>query len=865
MASSGVLSQTLHSITTTKLAQLSEQRTAFETGKAKLLHALASTTDPIQKTRLLLDGYKALPSMKNVIVDSQQFHLHAREFLEQSQRDPSISIEFQKRWQAQIQRELHTQSLRYEYASLYGRMVMEWLSNPNDAAETSEDGSVFEKLGRKEMHEQRAQWEAYVFTAGTIENIAMEGYLDGLFCSTKQSRAAVETLRKDTSEFEKAMDVPGQFNETVLKHAINGLLQNDSVTAQKRDVLLDIQSNKDVLYEVIDVLNMRLSSLDAWQWDPAGHPAEQRRQLNGKYRVYYDEDLLQALFLRFIGVQWSVRFREILTAFCRARGTWKQLAKPIPKERKMRREYYLGEETEFNFYHERQETFKEDYFLSQMLQTEDEVDRGYNAESAFQESFETRGPKRKSPVEIKEALLHMLATDIVFGTRLHDNLTVVQSDFKWFGPSLSHSAIFAVLTFFGVSARWIRFFTKALQAPLKLINDGFDAPVQIRKCGVPLSNPLSDFFAETVLFCLDYAVNQRTEGALLYRLHDDFWFWGGDEECVKAWDAINEFTKVTGLELNKEKTGSARINRKNVASVSKSPSLPEGNIHWGFLILDPKAGRFVIDQVQVDTHIDELQRQLDACKSVFAWIQAWNTYAVRFFLTNFGKPANCLGRQHIDMMLNTFEHIQLKIFSPEKLGAGNVTLYVKKMIEDRFDISAIADGFLYFPTNLGGLELKSPFVPLYQIRDHISEDPNHIVDRFFEREEEAYQKAKQTFEDGGLVKDTPRLRYIPEDSDIFMSFEEYTRYREQTSPELLDAYRELHRRPAESFMAQASEVSSVMSWGVWKDLSPYDKWIVSLYAASMIEKFDGLSVVEKGLLPIGLVSMFRKTRVRWQG
>jgi hypothetical protein len=33
----------------------------------------------------------------------------------------------------------------------------------------------------------------------------------------------------------------------------------------------------------------------------------------------------------------------------------------------------------------------------------------------------------------------------------------------------------------------------------------------------------------------------------------------------------------------------------------------------------------------------------------------------------------------------------------------------------------------------------------------------------------------------------------------------------------------------------------------------------------MIACFGGLNVVEKGLLPTGMVSMFRESRFKWQG
>jgi len=66
-----------------------------------------------------------------------------------------------------------------------------------------------------------------------------------------------------------------------------------------------------------------------------------------------------------------------------------------------------------------------------------------------------------------------------------------------------------------------------------------------------------------VLFCLDYAGNQATSGAVLCRLHDGFWFWGQEDECCKAWTAITSFAEVAGLKMNPEKTGAARTSADN--------------------------------------------------------------------------------------------------------------------------------------------------------------------------------------------------------------------------------------------------------------------------------------------------------------
>lgn len=50
----------------------------------------------------------------------------------------------------------------------------------------------------------------------------------------------------------------------------------------------------------------------------------------------------------------------------------------------------------------------------------------------------------------------------------------------------------------------------------------------------------------------------------------------------------------------------------------------------------------------------------------------------------------------------------------------------------------------------------------------------------------------------------------------------------------------------------------------WYAMEPYWKWVVQLYGPGMISKFGGLRVVDPGLLPMGMVSLFRSGRVNWQ-
>jgi hypothetical protein len=188
--------------------------------------------------------------------------------------------------------------------------------------------------------------------------------------------------------------------------------------------------------------------------------------------------------------------------------------------------------------------------MSQLPGSIDEGTRGYDHDDDDDDDNENEASNGKNPLEIKHSLLHLLVTESIIHRTLRGNFTAIRSDFKWFGPSLPHCTILAVMEFFGVENNWLKFFENFLKAPLRFIHDGPGADVQARKRGVPMSYFLSTCCGEVVLFCMDYAVNQEAGGAFLYRLHDDFWFWGEEEKCVNAWRAMSEFAKIMGLEFN---------------------------------------------------------------------------------------------------------------------------------------------------------------------------------------------------------------------------------------------------------------------------------------------------------------------------
>ncbi len=857
MEASSATAQSMQHITNAKLTALSKQQKSYEAKKKRINEAVAEEETPSKKVRVLLDAFAAHEIETPAHVSTSNIS----RFMEQSKHDTSVSSSLVHDWQQTLEQALDIPSRKYERASLLGHLVSEWLRNPNDtplSAGSCEFGDPFEQVGRKEMHEQREMWESLVFDMDSKSDpAAIEAYLGKLFGSTskssKLSKTPLETMRESIKSFH-----PGILTVDGLEVCITAMLKTDLLSKAKRTALGDFRNNPMILREMADVLNLQLDALDSWSWGDEPINVEVRRSLNGKYRVYMDEEIIQALLLHFIGMRWAVSLKDAFNAFFHS-GAWQHSTRdPMDRCARLRRQSYgldiIRQDT--NVGNARRGRYKSDFFMSQLPSSFRVV------HDQYQEELDEDKSDFKNAMDIKQSLLHLISAEMAINTQLHGSFTVLQSDFKWFGPSLPHSTIATVLRFFGVSAHWLKFIEKFLTAPLKFVHDGPNAQTQIRRCGVPIQHRLADALGEAVLFCLDFAVNQSTRSDL-HRMHDDLWFWGSLDASIKAWQTIQEFTGVMGLALNEEKTGSVLVLRNTKSSSGSIPmnKLPHGQIRWGFLILD-STGKWKIDDEQVEGHIRELQTQLKACKSIFAWVQAWNVYVSHFIAKNFGEPAICLGRPHIDMALEAFEKIQKKLFETDDLPSASVTEHLRGKLAARFGAEDMPDGFFYFPVELGGLGLRNPFIPLMVLRKSSPSDPMEHIERALELEKDNYNRFKKHHEEGTL-----KLDRKPSGTGEFMTFEEYMRYLEETSGHLNTAYETLLSAPAADYISSASALGVSRAaegnpWGVFD--RPYDQWLSQLYGSEMVRRFGGQSMDEERLLPIGLIDMLKEEKIRWQ-
>ena len=512
------------------------------------------------------------------------------------------------------------------------------------------------------------------------------------------------------------------------------------------------------LTEIADVLNFRYASLGNWNWHAgdAGIPVLPQQQWNGKYRIWMDEDVLQTIFVQYIGIVLCNRIKYILENFVKVSGMWEWSPRfQMTQNDKLRREYYIGaNRTSMNRLDTKREAlFLGIYLLCQLPRTQESLfeqggsydDDDDDDDDEDDESKDSSSPHEK-PGNIKQQLLRTIAAETLLHRQLYGQAAVIQSDLKWYATGLSHDTIFAVMRFVGFSDNWISFFRKYLESPLNM-DKSFEGReqkgAQIRRRGMPMAHASEKLLGELVLFFMDLAVNRET-GVLLYRLHDDLWLCGEPENIARAWEVMQEYAEVAGLEFNQHKTGSVYLADSQDAGILSR--LPKGPVTFGFLTLDESSGDWVIDQAQVDAHVQQLQTQLNNCDNVvISWIRTWNSCIGPFFRNTFGQPANCFGRQHVDAILVTYEKLNKALFNNP--DAPTVTGHLRNMIRSRVgaqDID-IPDAFFFLPEEFGGLGLRNPFIPILLIHDKVQHNPADLLVDFKKDEWKQYLDDQNQF------------------------------------------------------------------------------------------------------------------------
>ena len=856
--------ETLQFITNVKLEELEKRRQKYSDHLARVLAKASEIDDSdlIARLVVLIDGMKIWPGAWSSNVNFED----VERWLEQAKKDPGFPRSILLEWIDRARAQLEHEQTRFDFAKLFGSILTDWLSSKAQSRTKSQtDADAFEKVNRKETLEQKAQLESLIFEEKHIDVPALEAYLKDLF-SSKEAEEALDVMRERMEQFSDSMQ-KFQMGENDVETAIKSVLRADILSEEKQATLKEFQRNPIVIKELTSVLNMQRDAIQSWHWPKEGVLLEPRRQLNGKTRFYLDTEILTALLLHDLGMRLGVEFRRAFDQL-RESQAWKKPASMLTPLEKRRRAVYLPRSNpRITVNVIRQGHRRDHFFMCQLPKTIDVVPDNYDDESSDDDDS-CHDPRFNTPVDLKQSLMHIISADVLLNKALYGQATVVRTDLEWFGPSLPHETILTIFRFFGLPERDVQVIKSFLSCPT-VFKDDPSGQVRTRKRGVPLSYSLSTVCGEVVLFVMDFVVNQRADGLFLYRIHDDFWFWDKDAEpCERAWDEINKLVSLVGLTFNKEKTGSI------CTGAEPHQGLPKGDVRWGFLKMDEN-GRFVIDQAMIDEHVLELHRQLEATTSVFSWIQAYNKY-MAFVVRNCGEPAVVYGKAHIDEIITTLARIQRTLFP-----TGGFSGSLAKTLQDKFgiDTADIPLGFYLWPNAAGGLEVKDSLVDLFLIREGCKETPQDIIENVKKEDEASYQSEKRYWDDTEPSRVRQASTWNPEvaATEPFMTFEEFVKGREDNIQSWANAYQNLLRRPGRVSTTCTPELeasiklldSGIKAFGVkdnagWSGLSPYWKWVIGLHHHEMIKKFGSLAIVDSNAVPVGMVEVFKSSKVRWE-
>jgi hypothetical protein len=552
------------------------------------------------------------------------------------------------------------------------------------------------------------------------------------------------------------------------------------------------------------------------------------------------------LLLHHIGLLWSVKFKTELKGFLQR--AWKPTTAPMSAEGRKRRETFLGFSGPHSIASNRRGYQHKYAFLGQLV--------GDVREGAGSYDDDGQSDARRA-TNAKQNLLDHLNADMLIGRALHGSFTVVLSDFEWFGPSLDFGILLSVLEFFGVPASWLSFFRTFLEVPITFKGDPAHTEPRKRRRGTSIAHSLSTLMGESLLFVMDFAVNQRANGLFIYRIHDDLWLWDHDAERVLAgWNEMQQFAKLAGLTFNMDKTGSATIGGKHL------PGFPAGHVRWGFLVLDANEGKFIVDDAMVDKHIVELRRQLSTAQSVFGVVNRYSFY-IRFIVRNLGgRPSNSFGEEHIYQIIATLNRVQRSVFEGD-----DILGHLKKMVNDRFGVSDAPLGWYFMPNGLGGLGLHNPFIELLALHAKIPRKVGNYLRKALESDADDFRRSQEAYTAADV--DGPKAPWD-------MSFEEYASGRENASFEWNHRYDNLLKHVDPADVTQTSEVSTAIAvlcqnyngtfsqYTNFYALSFYDKWIMTLYCAELTSRFGSFAIVDPALIPIGMLQVLQGTKVEWE-
>jgi Reverse transcriptase (RNA-dependent DNA polymerase) len=786
-------------ITQMKLRALREQRSRLLRAYHELRQEVALQPTDAGRLEVLYEG------LRQVTFATQQLHpdvANLEPLLERTNGEP-ISRETIAFWHERLEKELTSGQLRSEIVYIFGSVLEEWAAGTTETVETS---SQREQL-RAELVERLlrpAESGRYVALLDTL--------LADCAFSDKQDRAQAfkETVGTHLQEGIEPPELA-----VVLRHLSSSPHHAPLLRKQAQRFLADLVLQK----ELADALTIMLAHLDEWQRPQEGIVPRPLWTLN-KWRLCLDDDLPAACFLEILGQRWQSTFQRFFSAerVARLKQLRSQHLSPLAA------------------------------YTAQLLST---VNQGLRLSSLTEVDIweQAPAPKQQSAMSL-QAYLRLRAPGSIFERRLqlkselHDlstlsgydalhaassmekALTLIHAeielartapsptplhllklDFKDFYPGLSHKVLLHILEQYGLSASQRAFFHAFLHVPLQQ-----NGQVVISERGIPNYHRLSDLLGELVLGLFEQYV-QREARVQIFRLVDDICLLTTSaDEMFRAWQAARTFCEAFGLVLNEEKCGSICIGGKRLLT------LPDAQPSWLLLTLDGQ-GQWNVNWSAFETYLEGARRQVAHTTSLVALIEIYNTH-LKYLVKALAMRVD-LGSAHRGGISTAMERFSQTFFGD---GQG-VVERVRQVIRERFldgtSATHIPEAWLYWPMTAGGCGLLQATI----LAGSYTADLAQRV---------SIAPPKERTHDW-------QYRRNPW-SSFYQSLTQEIKASEPTTNQVMEAL-------VNDFIHRGSEMSNSHQIG----LSPYWRWILSIYGPQILDMLGTFRFLVTELVPLQLI------------
>ena len=95
-----------------------------------------------------------------------------------------------------------------------------------------------------------------------------------------------------------------------------------------------------------------------------------------------------------------------------------------------------------------------------------------------------------------------------------------------------------------------------------------------------------------------------------------------------------------------------------------------------------------------------------------------------------------------------------------------------------------------------------------------------------------------------------------------MSFEEYTALRESWLRDWKACYDMMLLDAGTSHPRLTGVAKALTSQRQWDLVDWYEKWVISLHGEEVAKMFGGLDIVDATLIPVGMVQLFKTSRMK---